>query len=99
MKASPTKALARLLLAALIICAAAGTLYGLARIAKRHGPKLVEFITARMPQLEWPGLTLGWMGSVLVETFALAAIAIFWAFLLSPLFFWIGRRDKPGSGK
>jgi hypothetical protein len=45
------------------------------------------------------GSVLSWMGSVLQQTFALAAIAIFWAFLLSPLFFWIGRRDKPGSGK
>ena len=94
MKVRPANALARALRTALIICAAAGTLYGLARIAKRHGPKLVDLIAARMPQLEWPSQALGWMGSVLEQTFALTAIVIFWALLLSALFFWIGRRNK-----
>ena len=95
MKSRAANASGQALRTALILCASAGALYGFATIAKRHGPKLVDFIASRMPQWEWPSLALRWTGSVLEQALALGAIAIFWAFLLSPLLFRIGRRDKP----
>jgi hypothetical protein len=90
MKANIATIWIRVLLAGLIFCAAGGTLYGFAKLVERHGHKVADLVAPRL-------LYLGWLGkTVFPQAFGLAAIVIFWAFLLSPLIVWIGRWNKEG---
>jgi hypothetical protein len=85
MTAKFTNVWTRVLLAGLIVCASAGTLYGLAKLVERHGPKVVAVLAPRLPVI------------IFEQAFGLAAILIFWAFLLSPVIIWIGRWNKGGE--
>jgi hypothetical protein len=80
-----------------IVCAAL-LLYGLGKIAERHGPKVVDFVDAKLPYLARLSKTALTEGErVVTQAFALTSIVIFWAFLLAPLILLIARSNKRGQ--
>jgi hypothetical protein len=78
-----------------IVVATTGGIYGLAKIVGRHGPKLAA---ASDPFLKAIGTSWSGVVTLLQEVFALTAILIFWAFLLSPIFL-AEKRAKPDTPK
>jgi hypothetical protein len=70
----------------IILAVASGTavVFGLAKVALRHGSQIVAFADDK--------LGLGWWASMLSQPFALTAMLIFWVVLLAPLCIYGSRR-------